>query len=139
MGEGQPFNRLRLSWPLFKEESQHFSGGVGAVRIGVSAVWAAAGPGMTAPVHEPLLNDYRASLVPAHSPGMPTNCSMAGFLDTLTSSRLGHVGGIRRIDDVVRIAMENNGANAWAVVASAARFPQPRALSSCNATHGGER
>src|SRR5262249_16683937 len=61
---------------MLQKESQHFSRGVGAVRIGVSAVRATAEPGMAAPVHEPLLNDHRAGLVPSHRAGMPTNCGM---------------------------------------------------------------
>jgi hypothetical protein len=42
------------------------------------------------------------------------------------------------MDDFVRAAMKDDGANAWAVVASAARFPWPPALSRI-ATHGRER
>ena len=96
------------------------------MRIGVSSVWAAAGPGMAASVDEPLLNDQGAGLVPGHRAGMRTVRSVPGFraLDALTTYfRLDHVCGIRRMDDVVRIAMEDDSTNAWAVVASAARFP----------------
>ena len=96
------------------------------MRIGVSAVWAAAGPGMAASVDEPLLNDHRAGLVPGHRAGMRTDRGVPGFrtLDAFTGPlRLDHVCGVRRMDDVVRVAMEDDGANAWAVVASAARFP----------------
>ena len=70
----------------FKEESQNFSGGVWAVRIGVSAVCAAAGPGMATPVDEPLLNDHRAGLVTLDRAGMRTYRGVSCFrtLDALT-------------------------------------------------------
>ena len=58
--------------PVLQKEPQHFAGGVGAVRIGISTIWAAAGPGMAASVDEPLLNDHRADLVPGHRPGVRT-------------------------------------------------------------------
>ena len=96
------------------------------MRIGVSAVWAAAGPGMATPVDEPLLNDHRAGLVTRHRAGMSTYRGVPCFrtLDALTRPlRLDHVCGIRRMDDVVCVAMEDDGTNEWAVVASAARSP----------------
>ena len=96
------------------------------MRIGVSAVWAAAGPGMATSVDEPLLNDYRAGLVPGHRAGMRTDRGVPSFraLDALTSPlHFDHVCGVRRMDDVVRVAMEDDGANAWAVVRRAARLP----------------
>ena len=56
------------------------------MRIGVSAVWAAAGPGMATPVDEPLLNDHRAGLVTRHRTGMSTYRGVPCFrtLDALT-------------------------------------------------------
>jgi len=81
---------------------------------------------VAASVDEPLLNDHRAGLVPGHRAGMRTDRGVPGFraLDALTSPlRLDHVGGVRRMDDVVRVPMEDDGANAWAVVRSAARLP----------------
>jgi hypothetical protein len=73
---------------------------------------------MAVSVDEPLLNDDRAGLVPDRG--------VSGFraLDALTSRlRVNHVCGVRRMDDVVRVSMEDNGANAWAVVRSAAQLP----------------
>jgi hypothetical protein len=69
----------RQHGPLFQEESQHFSGCVGAVWIGVSTVWTAAGPGMAASVDEPLLNDHRAGPVPDDRAGMRADCGVPGF------------------------------------------------------------
>jgi len=93
------------------------------VWISVSPVWAATGPGVATSVNEPLLNDHRAGPVPDHRAGMRTDCVLPGFraLDALPNLlRLDHFCGIRLMDDVVRVAMEDDGANAWTVVASAA-------------------
>ena len=48
----------------------------------------------------------------------------AGALEAVANPfRSDHVCGIRWMDDFVRVAMEDDSTNAWAVVASAARFP----------------
>jgi len=90
------------------------------MRIRISAVRAAPGPGMAASVDEPLLNDHRAGLVPGHRAGVRTD-PVPGFgvLYALARPfRLDYVCTVRRMDNVVRVAVENDGANAW--VASAA-------------------
>ncbi len=68
-----------------------------------------------ASVDEPLLNDHRAGLVPGHRAGVRTD-PVPGFrvLYALASPfRLDHVCTVRRMDNVVRVAVENDGANAW--------------------------
>jgi hypothetical protein len=75
---------------------------------------------MAASVDEPLLNDHRARLVPGHRAGVRTD-PVPGFrvlYALATPFRLDHVCTVRRMDNVVRVAVENDGANAW--VASAA-------------------
>jgi len=95
------------------------------MRIRISAIRAAAGPRMAASVDEPMLNDHRAGVVPGHGAGVRTGL-VPGFRvrDALASPlRLDHICGVRRMDDVVRVTMEDDGANAGAVVRSAARLP----------------
>src|SRR5262245_13021477 len=115
MGEGREiFPALSLSSLLSKEESQHFSRGVWALRIRISAVWAAAGPGMAASVNEPLLNHHRTGFIPGHRAGVRTGwVPRFRVLDALVSPfRVDHVCRVRRMDDVVRIPMEDDGENA---------------------------
>ena len=76
----------------FKEESQHFLGGVGAVRIGVSPVWAAAGPGMAASVDEPLLNNHGAGLIPGDCAGMRSDCGVSRHASPQVSQKQSHGG-----------------------------------------------
>ena len=112
------------------------------MRIGVGAVWAAAGPGMAAAVDEPLLNDHP----PVLSRVTVRVCARSAACRASARSMLSPAFaastmscGVRRMDDVVRVAMEDDGANAGAVVR------QPRAISVTGglaariATHGRER
>ena len=96
------------------------------MRIGVSPIPAAAGPGVATPMDEPLLDDNRPGLVPSHRAGMSTIRGMPsiGALDALPFLGRSHdVFSVRRMDDIVRIAVEDDGANARAVVCRAARLP----------------
>jgi hypothetical protein len=55
---------------LFEKESQHFAGGIRAVRVCVGAICATAGPGMTTSVDEPLLDHHSPGLVSGYRAGM---------------------------------------------------------------------
>ena len=93
--------------------------------IRISAVGAAAGPGVAASVDEPVLNHHLPGLIPGHRAGMRTDRAVPDFRsrDALTSSLyLNHACGVGRMDNVVRVAMEDDGANGSAVFASGARF-----------------
>ena len=95
------------------------------MRISISAVGAAAGPGVAASVDEPVLNHHLPGLIPGHRAGMRTDRVVPDFRahDALTAPlHLDHARGVRRMDDVVRVAMEDDSANGSAVFASAARF-----------------
>jgi hypothetical protein len=46
----------RLLLEIVEKESQHFAGGIRAVRICVGAICAAPGPGMTTSVDKPMLH-----------------------------------------------------------------------------------
>lgn len=95
------------------------------MRIRISAVRTAAGPGMAASVDEPLLNDHRAGLVTGHRAGVRTDRGVSDFctLGTSISSLYHHVFGIRGVDNFIRLAMEDDRRNGWAVVAGATRLP----------------
>jgi hypothetical protein len=90
------------------------------MRIRISAVRTAAGPGMAASVDEPLLNDHRAGLVTGHRAGVRTERGVSDFcsLGTSISPFYHHVFGIRGVDNFIRVAMEDdrrNGTSAlWA-------------------------
>src|SRR5262245_59320012 len=116
--------------PLLQEESQHFTRGIGALRIGVSAVPAAAGPGMPTAMDEPLLHHNLPGRVPSHRAGMSASRGVTSLsaLDVLTLLGGPHNAcSVRRMDDVVRIAVEDDGANARPVVCHAARLPGAQA------------
>ena len=87
--------------------------------IGIGAIPAAAGPGMPAAMDEPLLHHNLPGLVPSHRAGMCMGRGMPSFraLDVLTFLGRPHdVCSVRGMDDVVGIAVEDDGANARAVV-----------------------
>src|SRR3989337_550504 len=95
-----------------QEEAQHFAGSIGAVRIGVGTVRAAAGPGMAAFVEEPLLPDRHPALVANDRAGVWLPCGRAGLraFDALTDlGPAGYSGCVRRMDDLIRIAVEDHG------------------------------
>jgi hypothetical protein len=62
---------------------------------------------MAASVDEPVLNDHRSGLVAGDCAGMRTHGTAPHFrvLDAITAFRLHHASPIRRMDDVVRVAM----------------------------------
>jgi hypothetical protein len=66
---------------------------------------------------------HRAVLIPGHRAGVAMGAGLARSrpLDTITSPRLDQIRGVRRIDDVVRVAMEDDRAHARDI--SAARPP----------------
>jgi hypothetical protein len=105
---------------LFKKESQHFARGIGTVRVRVSAICAAAGPGMTASVDEPLLDHRCPGLVSRYrvSIGPASGRSDLRALHPVTcpSLRLYDLRGIGRMDDLICIAMEYDGPHAKGVI-----------------------
>ena len=93
--------------------------------VRISAVGVAAGPGMATSVDKPLLNQYRASFAAGHRAGVRTDRGVSDFctLGTSNSSLYHHVFGIRGVDNFIRVAMEDDRRNGWAVVAGATRLP----------------
>ena len=90
------------------------------MRVSVGAIGAAAGPGMTAAVDQPLLHHHSPGLVSADRAGM----GPAGGRSSLRalhvviclSLRLDDLCGIRRMDELIRIAMEYDGPHAKSVI-----------------------
>lgn len=79
---------------------------------------------MAAAVDEPLLIDHRAGLIPGHSAGVRT-CPMPGLraFDALAGPFCPDCAcSVRMMHDLIRVAMEYDCANEWAVVTSGARF-----------------
>src|SRR4029078_9705489 len=115
---------------------------MGTLRIGVGAIPAAAGPGMPTAMDEPLLHHNLSGFVSSHRAGM---CTGRGIRSRCALDALTFLGGphdawsVRRMDDVVRIAVEDDGANARAVVCRAPRLPGPQPERSYIAPHGRER
>jgi hypothetical protein len=86
----------------------------------VYAIGAAAGQGMTAAVNEPMLHHNSSGLVSGYCAGMGPARGGLG-LRTLhavicLSLRLDDVCGIRRMDDVIPIAMKDDGPHARGVI-----------------------
>ena len=90
------------------------------MRVRVGAIGAAAGPGMTAAVDEPMLHHHSSGLVSGDRAGMGPARGRSGLRAlhavTCLSVRLDDLCGIRRMDDVIRIAMEDDGAHAKGVI-----------------------
>jgi len=64
-------------------------------------------PDQAWPLDEPLLNDHRAGVIPDHRASMRTGRRVP--LDALPSAfHLDHVCGVRGMDDVVRVAVEDD-------------------------------
>ena len=101
----------------FKKESQQFAGGIRTVRVCVSAICAAPGPGMTTPVDEPLLDHHSPGLVSGYGAGIgpASRRSDLRALHRVTCLSLDDLCGIRRMDDPIRIAMEDDGRHARGV------------------------
>ena len=77
---------------------------------------------MPTAMDEPLLHHNLPGLVPSHRAGMCTGRGMPSLcaLDALTFLGRPHDAcSVRRMDDVVRIAVEDDGANARAVISCA--------------------
>ena len=85
------------------------------MRVSVGAIGAAAGPGMTAAVDEPLLHHHSPGLVSCDRAGMGPARGRSSLrvihVVICISLRLDDVSGIRWMDDVIRIAMEDDGAH----------------------------
>jgi hypothetical protein len=86
------------------------------VRVGVGAIIATAGPGMTASVDEPMLYHRSPGLVSGDRAGIGPARLRSGFCAdravTALGVRLDDPCRIRRMDDVIHIAMENDGPHA---------------------------
>ena len=126
-----------------KKEAQHFVGGIGTVRIGVRAIWAPAGPGMAASVDEPLLHHRQAGLVSDYRAGIGPASGVLSLGVLRTRPNLGlcldNLRSVGWMDNSVRLAMEDDGPNAKAMIRRAASIPLPRASQPRIATHRRER
>ena len=92
------------------------------MRIRISALWAAAGPGMAASMDKPLLNDNRAALVTGHRASVRMDRGVSGLCSLSAISLLRHHVGIRRVDYFIGVPMEDDGPNWWGGVAGGMRF-----------------
>jgi len=97
------------------------------VRVCVSAIYAAAGPCMTASVDQPLLDYYSPGLVSSYRAGIGPARGRSGLCAlhavTALGLRLDDLCGIRRMDDVIRIAVEDDSSHATGVIWGRTRFP----------------
>ena len=86
------------------------------MRVRVGAIRATAGPGMTASVDEPMLHHRGPGLVSGDRAGIGPAHRRSGLYAlravTALSLRLDDPCSIRRMDDVIRIAMEDDGPHA---------------------------
>jgi len=82
------------------------------MRVCIGSVCAAAGPGMTTAMDEPLLDHRCSGLVSDYGAGMSPVIGRSGGRAlhgvTALGVRLDDLCGIRRMDDVIRIAVEDD-------------------------------
>ena len=76
--------------------------------VRISAVGVAAGPGMATSVDKPLLNQYRASFAAGHRAGVRTDRDVSGLLGTAINALCHHVFGVRGVDNLIRVAVEDD-------------------------------
>ena len=90
------------------------------MRVCVSAIYAAAGPGMTTSVDKPLLDHRGPALVSGYRAGIGPASGRSGLRTlhrvTCPSLRLDDRCGVRRMDDLIGIAMEHDGPHAKVVI-----------------------
>ncbi len=93
---------------------------------------------MAAAVQEPVLHHRRPALVANDRAGVGPSVGRASFraFDALTNlGRTDDSRGVRRMDDVVRIAVEYDGTHARGVDRRPARLPRSAAAGTRIATH----
>ena len=90
------------------------------MRVCIGAVCAAAGPGMTTAMDDPLLDHRCPGLVSGYRAGISPASGRSGVRAlhgvTALGVRLDDLCGIRRMDDVIRIAVKDDGPRAKGVI-----------------------